>query len=123
LRYFNLWLSIGWLLVLLVCYFSLTSNPPKIDIKFEHLDKIEHMLSYLILMAWFAQLYHTKQSRIYYALFFIVLGIMLEVFQELGGLRFFEYMDMIANGTGVVIGYLLTRGKLKSLLLLLERKL
>ena len=123
MRYFKLWLSIGWLLVLLVCYFSLTSNPPKIDIKFEHLDKIEHMLSYLILMAWFAQLYHTKQSRIYYALFFIVLGIMLEILQGLGGIRFFEYMDMLANGTGVIIGYLLTKGKLKNLLLLLERKL
>lgn len=113
----------GWLLILLVCYFSLTSNPPKINIQFEHFDKFEHMLSYMILMAWFAQLYHTKQSRIYYALFFIVLGITIEVLQGLGGIRFFEYSDMLANTSGVVMGFILTKGKRKDLLLLLERRL
>lgn len=123
MRYFKLWLVIGWLLVSVVCFFSLMPNPPKFEVKFEHLDKLEHMLSYLILMAWFAQLYHKKQSRIYYALFFIALGITLEILQGLGGIRFFEYMDMLANSTGVIIGYLLTKGKLSSLLLLLERRL
>lgn len=112
----------GWLLILLVCYFSLTSNPPKISLQFEHLDKIEHMLSYMILMAWFAQLYHTKQSRIYYALFFIVLGITIEILQGLGGIRYFEYLDMLANSSGVVMGLLLTKGKRKDLLFLLERR-
>lgn len=123
LRYFKSWLTIGWILVFLVCYFSLTSTPPKIDIKFEHLDKLEHMLSYLVLMTWFAQLYQTEQSRIYYALLFIVMGIMLEVLQGLGGIRFFEYMDMLANTTGVILGYLLTKGKLKDLLLSFESRL
>ena len=113
----------GWLLILLVCYFSLTPTPPKIDIKFEYLDKLEHMLSYLVLMAWFAQLYHTKQSRIYYALFFIVLGITIEILQGLGGIRYFEYSDMLANTSGVVMGLLLTLGKRKDLLLSFERRL
>ena len=123
MRYFNLWLVIGWLFVLLVCYFSLMSNPPKFDVKFEHLDKLEHMLSYLILMSWFAQLYQTKQSRIFYALFFIILGISLEILQGLGQTRFFEYADMLANTTGVMIGLALTKGKFKNTLSLLEHKL
>ena len=123
MRYFKLWLAMGWLLILLVCYFSLTPTPPKIDIQFEHLDKLEHILSYLVLMAWFAQLYHTKQSRIYYALFFIVLGITIEVLQGLGGIRYFEYSDMLANTSGVVMGLLLTLGKRKYLLLSFERRL
>ena len=113
----------GWLFVLLVCYFSLTPSPPKIDIQFEHLDKLEHILSYMVLMTWFAQLYQTKQSRIYYALFFIVLGITIEVLQGLGGIRYFEYSDMLANTSGVVMGLLLTLGKRKDLLLSFERRL
>ena len=115
MRYFKLWLAIGWLLVLLVCYFSLTSTPPKIDVQFKYLDKLEHLLSYFVLMFWFAQLYLKNKTRIYYALFFILLGITLEVLQGLGGVRFFEYADMLANTTGVVIGYVLTRGRVKSL--------
>lgn len=103
-------------MVLLVCYFSLTSHPPKLDIQFKYLDKLEHMLSYAVLMTWFAQVHQQKQSRIYYALFFICLGITLEIMQGLGGVRFFEYADMLANSIGVGAGYLLTKGQLKSLL-------
>ena len=99
------------------------SNPPKFDVKFEHLDKFEHMLSYLVLMGWFAQLYQTKQSRLFYALFFIILGISLEILQGLGQTRFFEYADMLANTTGVMIGLALTIGKFKNTLSLLEHKL
>jgi len=103
-------------MVFLVCYFSLTTAPPKIDIQFKYLDKLEHLFSYFVLMFWFAQLYQQNKIRIYYAVFFIFLGIMLEVLQGLGGVRFFEYADMLANTTGVVIGYVLTRGKLKNVL-------
>ena len=98
------------------------SNPPKFDMKFEHLDKLEHMLSYFMLMSWFAQLYQTKKSRIFYAIFFIMLGVLLEILQGLGQTRFFEYADMLANASGVLIGIVLTKGKFKNLLLLLEHK-
>lgn len=91
--------------------------------KFEHLDKLEHMLSYFVLMSWFAQLYETKQSRIFYALFFIMLGVLLEILQGLGQTRFFEYADMLANTTGVMIGLALTKGKFKNTLSRLEYKL
>lgn len=117
MRYYKLYLVIGWLLVLLVCYFSLTPSPPKIDVQINHLDKIEHMFSYFILMFWFAQLYQQNKTRIYYAMFFVLLGITIEILQGLGGVRIFEYADMLANTTGVVIGFLITKGRLKNLLL------
>lgn len=123
MRYFKIWLAFGWLLVWLVCYFSLISNPPKIDLKFENLDKIVHALSYFVLMSWFAQLYQSKQSRMFYALFFILLGVTLEYIQGLGHTRLFEYADMLANTTGVLMGLLLTKGKLKGALLLVEDKM
>jgi VanZ family protein len=122
LRYLKLYLAIGWLLVLLVCYFSLTSSPPKIDIQFKYLDKLGHLFSYFILMTWFAQLYPKNKTRIYYALFFISLGVLLEVLQGLGGVRFFEYADMVANTTGVIIAFILARGKLGKLLATIESR-
>ena len=117
MRYYNLWLVIGWSLVLLVCVFSLMPHPPKIDIKFEQLDKLEHALSYFILMFWFAQLYHQNKTRIYYAVFFVLLGVSIEILQGIGGVRMFEYADMLANATGVLLGYMITKGRLKNLLL------
>ena len=122
LRFNNLWIAFGWFLVLLVCYFSLTPTPPKIDIQFEYLDKLEHTLSYFILMFWFAQLYQTLNSRRFFVIFFVFLGIVLEVLQGLGGVRFFEYADMLANTTGAVFAYWLSKGDLKNMLLNFEEK-
>ena len=123
LRYFNLWLGVGWSLVLIVCYLSLVSNPPGIDIELKYIDKLGHFFAYFILMSWFSQLYQASPSRLFYVLLFIVMGIILEVLQGLGGIRFFEYYDMLANSLGVVLAWLMTKGKLKYLLLSFENKI
>lgn len=120
LRFYTLWLSIGWLMVLLACYFSLMSDPPDFNIEFEYLDKLEHFISYFVLMTWFAQLYKTFQARLFYIFFFVFMGVTLEVLQGLGGVRFFEYSDMLANTLGVVLAWLITKGQLKHALLLFE---
>lgn len=120
LRYFNLWLSCGWLMVLMMCYLSLTSNLPDFNIEFEYIDKLGHFASYFILMAWFAQLYKTFQARLFYVLFFVFMGMILEVLQGLGGTRFFEYNDMVANTLGITFAWLITKGRLKNLLLFFE---
>ena len=121
LRYFNLWLGLGWLLVVLVCYLSLTSNPPGLNIKFQYMDKVGHFFSYFILMGWFAQLYKTFNARLFYVLFFILLGILLEVLQGLGGVRFFEYSDMVANTLGVVVTWAISKRYLNNLFLSFEK--
>lgn len=122
LRYFNLWLILGWLLVLAVCYLSLTPTPPKFDVKFEHLDKLEHLLAYFFMMSWFAQLYQTKQLRLFYIIFFILLGVSIEILQGMGSTRFFEYTDMLANTSGILLAWFMTKGKLKDVLLSFELK-
>lgn len=122
LRYFNLWLSFGWLLVLTMCYLSLTSNPPDFNIEFEYIDKLGHFAAYFILMAWFSQLYITLSLRVFYVLFFISMGVILEILQGLGGIRHFEYYDMLANTLGVLFAWVVTRGKLKTLLFVFEKK-
>ncbi len=123
LRYFNLWLILGWLLVITVCYLSLAPIPPDFDIKFKYIDKLEHFLTYLLLTGWFAQLYQTKRGRLFYLVFFILMGMLLEVLQGLGTVRVFEYSDMVANSAGVLIAWLITKGRLKNLLLYFETQL
>jgi hypothetical protein len=60
-------------------------------------------------MAWFAQIYHVKKQRIIYALSFIALGVALELVQSLELARKLELADMMANSSGVVMAFLITR--------------
>lgn len=123
LRYFNLWLGIGWLMVVTICYISLTTSPPDLNIDIAYLDKIEHFSAYFILMFWFAQLYEVNKTRLFFVLLFISMGVVLEILQGIGGVRYFEYYDMLANSLGVFIAWLVTQGRCKSLLLILENRI
>lgn len=108
-------------MVLAVLYLSLTPAPPEINIEFEYIDKVEHFLAYFILMFWFAQLYKTSRVRLFYVFFFVSMGVILEILQGLGGIRFFEYSDMLANTSGVVLAWLITKTRLNNLLLSFEK--
>ena len=110
LKYRAEWLFVGWSLVALVIFFSVTSSPPQLDIDIKYLDKLEHLFAYGVLMGWFGQLYHTGRMRLGYLFGFIIMGITLEIIQGLGGVRYFEYGDMTANALGALIGWTLSRG-------------
>ncbi|MDH5389299.1 MAG: VanZ family protein [Gammaproteobacteria bacterium] len=108
-RYQKLWLAIGYALVTLVVYLSVTSNPPDPGIEIPNFDKVGHTLAYFLMMGWFAQIYHVKKQRIIYALSFIALGVVLEFVQSFDPARMSEFADMVANTSGVVIAMLITR--------------
>ena len=95
---------IGGLLIAAVIYLSLTPHPIEIDM--EHGDKLGHFLAYFTLMIWFAQLYQ-RRSHVRWGLGFIALGIALEYLQGWSGYRDFEYLDMVADATGVAVGWML----------------
>lgn len=120
LRYFNLWLIIGWLLVLTMCYLSLIPKPPNFNIEFTNSDKIGHFSAYFVLMFWFSQLYKTSKTRLLYILFFILMGATLEVLQGLSSARTFEYADMLANTLGAGLAWFITRNRLNDFLLSFE---
>jgi len=122
LNYRTEWLFVGWSLVTLIIFLSVTTSPPQIDIDFKYLDKLEHLLAYGILMGWFGQLYRTTKVRIGYLLGFIVMGTLLEIIQGLGGVRYFEYGDMAANSIGAAIGWSMSRGRGARLLELFEQR-
>lgn len=122
LRFFRFWILIGILLVVLVFYLSLTSKPPKI-VTFQFGDKVGHLLAYSTLMFWFGQLFVQRNYQIACFVFFLTMGLGLEVLQGMGGHRYFEWADMLANGLGVLLGWLLARFVLKDLFLKLEQRL
>ena len=123
LKYRGLWLSLGWLLVATVWYTCLMPRPPQIDLGIEFFDKITHFTAYAGMMAWFMQLYYRKQTRLFYAIGFILMGVVIEFLQGMGPDRMFEYADMLANSLGVLFASLIIRGRMQRCLSALESHL
>lgn len=93
------WLGVGWGLVAAVVWASVTTSPPE-GPPVAHLDKVEHLLAYGVLMGWFWPLYGAR-GRWLYGAGFVALGVALEFVQAAGGVRQFEVADMIADAAGV----------------------
>lgn len=80
-----------------------------------------HLLGYAVLTGWFTQLYRAKNVQISIVVIFCVLGISLEFAQGYGGVRMFEYADMLANALGALLGWILSRTWFSGLLLKVDR--
>lgn len=122
LYYRSIWLSVGWLLVLFIWVMSLIPVPEQLNIEINHFDKIEHTLAYFLLMAWFSQLYYTKSIRLFYALGFIAMGVIIEILQGVGEIRMFDPFDMLANSAGVLLAWLLIRGSWSEIFVNIENR-
>jgi len=120
LRFPNLWLIVGFLLVMLVIVASLMPNPPHVA-QFRGNDKLGHFAAYVAITFWFGQIYTRNRERWTMALVFVILGISLEYLQRLSGYRTFEYADMGANAAGVFCALLLTQTPLSKSLAVVER--
>ena len=118
-----LWLAIGYALVVLVVFLSLTSDPVDMGMSFPYEDKVYHALAYFVLMAWFAQIYHNQFQRIMIAVIFVFMGVMLEYFQSFDPNRMAEFGDMLANSTGVTLGFIVALTGAKNILVKIERAL
>lgn len=114
------WLALGWLWVATVSYLSLMPHPPE-PVSFDGVDKLEHALAYTLLMLWFCQIVVAKRARILLFIAFVVMGVAIEILQGLSGYRYFEYADMLANTTGVLIGFCLAYTQMGCVLMKLER--
>ena len=116
-----LWLTIGYALVMVVVFLSLTSQPVEVDMDFPYQDKFFHALAYFALMAWFSQIYHDKFQRNMIAFVFIFMGVTLEYLQSFDPARYSEFGDMVANTIGVVLGFAVALSSAKNILLRLEK--
>ena len=121
LRYRKLWLSIGYLLIVVVVFLSLTSNPVQVDTNLPYQDKLFHALAYFSLTFWFMQIYHIRHHVFQWVIFFLCLGLLLEYLQGFDSNRYSEVGDMIANTLGVVVAASLAMTPLRFMLARFER--
>lgn len=135
LRLVKLWLSLGWLWIIMVIIFSLTPSPhpeesvfllffylPYGDKLAQYGDKLAHFIAYFVLMGWFSQIYHTNYHRRLYMISFLLLGISLEILQGLGGIRSADWQDVVANSIGIFLAWQLAKTNLAYILVYLEAK-
>src|SRR3954469_24817779 len=121
LRLRRYWLAVGWSLVLLIIYLSLTPEPVQLNV--EQGDKYGHVLAYAALMSWFANIYDSRIRRLQFALGFVALGIALEFVQGWTGYRSFELADMAADAAGVAVGWVCADPRIPNYLRWTERVL
>ena len=114
----RLWLVAGWGLVLLIVWLSLT--PRAISVPVSEGDKIGHFLAYGTLMFWFAQIYLAQKSRWMVAAAAVALGIALEFAQLLTDTRTFSIADMLADGAGVLLGWVAAPPRSRNVLSAIE---
>jgi VanZ family protein len=119
LRFFKLWWIIGAAMWVFIIYASLTPHPVTMSGQFS--DKILHFFGYFGVTVWFSQLYLRSSIRLKQLVIFAMMGVLLEFAQLLVNERSFEWADMLANCSGVVVAGLLMRGPLEKLLLSCER--
>ena len=121
LRYRWFWMLIGYMLIVLLVYLSLTSNPVQIDTGLPYQDKLLHMLAYFSISFWFMQLYHIRPHVYFWLGFFLCLGFLMEYIQGFDSARSAEAADMVANALGIAAALLLSRTRLKFILVRFER--
>ncbi len=113
------WWCAGWLWIVAVFYLSLTPYPPE-PVSFEYSDKFEHALAYAFLTLWFCQIQVARKQRRVVAASLVAMGIVIEYLQRMTGYRMFEYADMLADATGVLLGLGLAQTILGRVLRILE---
>ena len=119
LRYRRLWLALGVLMligILVVCLVPGVSDPT-----FAGIDKVEHLLAWLIVSSWFAALLERRALPML-AGALIALGIGIEFAQEFMALgRQGDWRDVVANAVGVFGGITLAAWNRESWLARLEK--
>jgi hypothetical protein len=122
LRFSNLWLFIGLLLVMLVTVASLVPYIPYVPY-FRGVDKLGHFAAYVAITFWFGLICGRNRVRWTIAMGFILMGMCLEYLQRMSGYRTFEYTDMGANAAGVLCALLLVQTRLSRGLAVVEKSL
>lgn len=101
-----MWRAVGYALVVLIIYLSLT--PDAITLPEDSGGLASHTLAYATVMAWFGQIELSSPERIRRGMMLAALAIGLEFIQGLTPYRYFDIRDMVAGVLGVGFGWLLS---------------
>lgn len=101
----SIWRWLGWLGVVVTLVVSLI--PPMLDESGGYTDKIVHLTGYAVLMFWWTQLVTVRRWRLAVAV--VLFGAIIELLQGLTPARRPDLLDALANGGGVLLGWLAAR--------------
>lgn len=102
------WRAVGWLGVAALCVTSLMPPPSLLTAGPLYSDKFYHLAAYAGLMWWLALGYASRQWK-FLGAGLVLLGIALEILQDLTPSRVPSGWDEFANTLGVLLGYWLAR--------------
>ena len=93
---------LAYAMVIVVCVLSLVPLSAS-TISVQGGDKIGHFFAYFCMSYWFLFLYE-KHYLVLVA--FTLMGLVIEILQGLSGYRFFEWADLGANISGIILAWL-----------------
>lgn len=105
LRYARAWLVAGLLLLLLGLLSALV--PPGTPMPFTANDKLLHFVGFLGFMVWFGGVFQPRMAPLV-ALGLFGYGLLMEYLQSLTITRQAEGLDLVADISGVLLGWLLS---------------
>ena len=109
LRHANCWQAASLFILFVVLTAALMpafwfwDDKSKALLWFKNIDKVLHVITFLILSVWFSGLFR-KNSYWKIALGLLAFGLMIEVCQRAVGYRLAEWTDVLADATGIVLG-------------------
>lgn len=99
---------IAILVTISIAILSLAKIGKQTVINISHLDKIEHAIAYLVLTVLWLLSFKKKQYQLLVIVCAIIYGVLMEFLQaNLTTYRYFDYLDMLANTFGVLLGFLI----------------
>ena len=109
----RLFLALSWLIFLSIAMLTPGKSLPEVDL-FDFQDKFIHLICFFIQSYLWCGVKinksenHLKNKRLWvnFLLYGIVIGIVLETTQQLIPNRSFEWMDLIVNIMGGILGFL-----------------
>ena len=110
LAHLPVWLWLGRAAVLVVIVLSLIPMPILAHAP-AGADKVEHAVTYFVLMLWYGQLCADRRALVLRALGLVALGTAIEVLQGFTKYRSAEWLDLAADVFGVSLGYALSLGR------------
>jgi hypothetical protein len=124
LRHLKFYVAFGLTYVTFIIYECLIPHPLQILPPFPHVDKLEHLVAFGLMMGWFGQLAVERRLRSRLALAFMALGGLIEILQGAMGLgRSMEFGDFVADAVGVLMAHWMTRQRGGLVLVWWERKM
>jgi len=104
------WLAGGFLLLITILILSLMPLSGLVEMP-PYSDKLLHALAFTILMLWFSGLVHARHYR-WLFMSLLIYGAVIEVLQSLTDYRTLELADLLADASGLLLGWTLAHAYL-----------